>query len=314
MNNNPIVNFIKTAGAIQLTAKQIRPMLKEALGQDVPEDQIQNVLAAGAGAPPQPGGAGAPPPPGGPQGSMQASPMGGPGGPAGAGAGAPPDPSAGAPDAQAMIAALGAGGAPGGAPGGQADGSLIDPHELQALQQQHPQIDPMELQQIAEELAQYLATQDSGGAGGPPPSPDASGAPAGGTDALDVSAQGGPEGSAGGAMPKQSSLNEHKGLKMIKSASYIEGFLKSALASGRFDIPGAINFYGDALNNTVEQIKYAQDLEEISKSSAISDKTAAYCQGIVEEAGRRGLTFDQTVTLLKQSGVYEKLLAGMQSK
>jgi hypothetical protein len=313
MKNNPIVDFIKTAGAIKLTAKQIRPMLKEALGQDVPEDQIQNVLAGAGGPPP---GAGAPPP-GGPQGSMQSSPMGGPGGPP---PGAAPDPSAGAPDAQAMLAALSGGGGapggmPGGMPGGQADGSLIDPHELQALQQAHPTVDPTEIQQIAEELAQYLATQDAGGAGagGPPPSPE-TGDAGGGADALDTSAQSGPEGAAGGAMPKQGSLNEHKGLRMIKSSPYIEGFLKRAMQTGYFDLPSAINFYGDALNNTIEQVKYAQELEEISKSNAISDKTAAYCQGIVEEAERKGLNFDQTVTLLKQSGVYEKLLAGMQSK
>jgi hypothetical protein len=303
MNKNPIVEFIKAAGAMNLSATDIKPLLKKALGQDVPEDQIQSVL----------GGAGGPPPAGGPQGSMQSSPAGGPGGPAGAppGAGGPPGGGPGAADASAMIQALGAGaasgdpsgagmGAPAGAPPG---GGLIDPSELSALQQAHPQIDPMELQQIAEELAQYLASQDGGGSAGAPPQDG------GGQDAIDNSADSGPEGAGGNVMPKQGSANN--GLTLVKSAKYIEGFLGQAMSRG-MNLPQAVNFYGDALNNTRDYIKQAEELEKIS--STIDEKTAAYCQGIVEEANRRGYTYDQTVTLLKQSGVYEILLAEMDTK
>jgi hypothetical protein len=98
---------------------------------------------------------------------------------------------------------------------------------------------------------------------------------------------------------------EHQqNLAIAKTSEYISGFLKSASSKG-YSIEDAVNFYGEALNNSIETCKVAfQKTAQVTKiASEVDEDTLAYFQGIGEKASADNLTYDQTLAILKEAGV-----------
>jgi hypothetical protein len=184
--------------------------------------------------------------------------------------------------------------------------SPIDPALLAHIQSQHPSVNPDELAQIATDIAQALSQPDAGGAGGPPPG-DPSAAPAGPGSSPEAPLNG----IAGATDATKQASVAHRGLWMVKQAAYIYGFLGHALEKGA-SIEQAIELYRDALGKTAAYVERAEELEKISET--IDDKTAEYCQGLAEQAQKRNLSVEQTIGLLKSSGVYDTLIQRMTSQ
>jgi hypothetical protein len=287
---NKIVQFIKSAAPLGYDANQIAAMLKHATGQDIDPSAVQSVLGnAGGGAAPSPGDA---------QGASQV-----PGG-------APSGPDVGAAQMMQALSQGGAGGSPGGDPSSLAQsmggGMPVDPAMVAQIHQGHPHLPEHEIAQIAMEIEQFLQQQDAAGAGGDPGA-DAGAPPDLGAGAPPDAGAGAPPAPHHGHHPKQASAAQ-RGLAMVKKAKYIEGAITTLMMKGA-SIPEAVDFYGEALARTIAYTKQAEELEKLSQH--IDPKTAEYCEGIVETAKSRNLNFDQTVALLKDAGIYDRLLHDM---
>ena len=157
------------------------------------------------------------------------------------------------PNAEMLEHAMGAGGEEqphGSGPGG------VDVEQLLS------QLSPEELQQLIAELS-------AGHAGG-----EAPGAAPGGDDVAGLSqnieshlAQN-PEAQVPGAPPEKMAA-----LDLVKSANYIEGFIKQAMTQG-YDINEAVSMYDNALTSTVEDLrKEAGSQDKLYKAFAKKQKT-----------------------------------------
>jgi hypothetical protein len=186
---------------------------------------------------------------------------------------------------QAMMQSMQGGGMPqGGMPMQHGGGD-----EMGELQQAIPNLSPEELQQLAQEISQFLQQEESqqGGA-----QSDASSSP---------------DAPGDGAVPKQA------GLRYVISAPYIEGFLKVSIDSGLFpNVQEAVDFYGDRLLQTAQIVKSAETIDKMSLS--ITPKTAQYCEELLKEGFKRGLDEQQIIGIIKQNGVYDQLLTIMDSE
>ena len=103
------------------------------------------------------------------------------------------------------------------------------------------------------------------------------------------------------------------GLRQIKSAEYIEGFLNEALAAG-ISIKQAVDIYDNVL---VDAVKLAKDKDHEKEESKKEEKLehllgeekkeevekAAYFQGLVERSREYGFSDNETLLIAKQAGL-----------
>jgi ElaB/YqjD/DUF883 family membrane-anchored ribosome-binding protein len=114
-------------------------------------------------------------------------------------------------------------------------------------------------------------------------------------------------------------LAKQSAIKFIKSASYVEGFLDQALHRG-IDLKTAVDLYDDAFSKTFNQLKLSAlegdqkkldvdgdgeiegaDLKKLreGKKDEVDEKTAAYYEGMLEQARALGLSDSQTLEIVK---------------
>jgi hypothetical protein len=117
-------------------------------------------------------------------------------------------------------------------------------------------------------------------------------------------------------------LAKQSAIKFIKSASYVEGFLDQALNRG-IDLKTAVDLYDDAFSKTFNQIKLSalegdqkkldvdndgkiegEDLKKLregkkDKVEEVDEKTAAYYEGMLEQARALGLSDSQALEIVK---------------
>jgi len=102
------------------------------------------------------------------------------------------------------------------------------------------------------------------------------------------------------AMAKQSAIN------FIKSAEYVEGFLEQAVNRG-IGLKEAVELYDAAFTTTFNQLKSSElkgaDLKALregkKKVTDVDEKTAAYCEGVIERCREYGMTDAQAIEFVK---------------
>jgi len=127
-------------------------------------------------------------------------------------------------------------------------------------------------------------------------------------------------------------LAKQSAIKFIKSAAYVEGFLDQALNRG-IDLKTAVDLYDDAFSTTFNQLKVSElkgdqhkldvdkdgkiegeDLKKLrasdDKDNAVDEKTAAYYEGMLEQARALGLSDSQALEIVKQAKVIYRAKPG----
>lgn len=122
----------------------------------------------------------------------------------------------------------------------------------------------------------------------------------------------------------QEVLDKQSAIKFIKSASYVEGFLEQAISRGA-DLKTAVDLYDQAFSSTFNQLKISElkgdqhkldvdkdgkiEGEDLKKLRATEDKTedkveektAAYYEGVLEQARSLGFTDDEALDIVKSA-------------
>jgi hypothetical protein len=131
----------------------------------------------------------------------------------------------------------------------------------------------------------------------------------------------------------QEVLDKQSAIKFIKSASYVEGFLEQAVSRGA-DLKTAVDLYDQAFSNTFNQLKVSElkgdqrkldvdkdgkiegeDLKKLRGADTktedkIEEKTAAYYEGVLEQARALGFTDSEALQIVKNAGskdMFEKI-------
>ena len=183
------------------------------------------------------------------------------------------------------------------APGGYEEGGEGS-DQLAQIEQMIAQLSPEELQQLTQELA----AQEGGG--------DET---AGLAQAIEGHLAETPEASV-----PEAPAEKQAALSMVKSASYIQGFIKHAVAQGA-DVSEAVDLYDSALTHAIHDLKVAalhgkqtkldidndgkieaSDLAKLRASGKNKEKKAYYT-GVFERAMEYGLSEKQAYELIKQA-------------
>jgi hypothetical protein len=183
------------------------------------------------------------------------------------------------------------------APGGYEEGGEGS-DQLAQIEQMIAQLSPEELQQLVQELTAQEGSGDE-------------------TAGLAQTIEGHLAETPEASVP-EAPAEKQAALSMVKSASYIQGFIKHAIAQGA-DVSEAVDLYDSALTHAIHDLKVAalhgnqtkldvdkdgkikaSDLAKL-RASGKSKEKKAYYDGLLERAMEYGLSEKQAQEIIKQA-------------